>query len=380
MRNAVLAIGLAFILAACTDTQSRNRSVEAVSAPSVQNAEQYYRQLLSRHGKRYEECLRNVNLKSAQALDPVKSRPTARNLIVAIDSSGSMAGNLGGRRKIDAAKAAVIGYLSTLPSDVNVGMVAFGHKGNNKASGRAMSCSSVEALYPLGQSDKAKLQTAAEGFQPNGWTPLASAIQTAGAQLLGRDPGDGINAVYVVSDGMETCDGDPAGAAAALHTSNVRTIVNIIGFNVNSAEQRRLREVARAGGGEYISAETGDDIRRALDNAANDARRGISTARNTATSGVNAAATNAALAVMNACFDARMAMESTGINAALGVDPKLTPATRAYVVKRLEERQDKLRSWVKRESQRLSSANTVSQGELERQLQEIERDFTSAGK
>lgn len=57
----------------------------------------------------------------------------------------------------------------------------------------------------------------------------------------------GQNIIYVVSDGIETCDGDSAKEAKELHDSNIKAVVNIIGFDVDSAGQKQLLSVAEAG-------------------------------------------------------------------------------------------------------------------------------------
>ena len=61
------------------------------------------------------------------------------------------------------------------------------------------------------------------------------------------------NIIYVVSDGIETCGGDPVKAAQAAAISGYRAIVNIIGFDVDNAGQRALKKVAKAGGGKYTT-------------------------------------------------------------------------------------------------------------------------------
>src|SRR5690606_21920048 len=71
--------------------------------------------------------------------------------------------------------------------------------------------------------------------------------------------------IYVVSDGIETCGGDPVKAAKELHESEIQAIVNIIGFDVDNAGQRALKKVAEAGGGKYTTVSTGEDLRRHLE-------------------------------------------------------------------------------------------------------------------
>ena len=62
---------------------------------------------------------------------------------------------------------------------------------------------------------------AVQALEPAGWTPLADALAAAGAQLAPSDTA-GEQVVYVVSDGEETCGGDPVAEARALHDGDIR--------------------------------------------------------------------------------------------------------------------------------------------------------------
>lgn len=54
-----------------------------------------------------------------------------------------------------------------------------------------------------------------------------------------------------ISDGIETCDGDPIKAVSKLRNHQIDATVNIIGFDVDDEGQQQLKEIAEAGGGEY---------------------------------------------------------------------------------------------------------------------------------
>lgn len=65
----------------------------------------------------------------------------------------------------------------------------------------------------------------------------------------------------MVSDGIETCDGDPVEAAKKVKEDNTDVQVNIIGFDVDSKADDQLKNVARAGGGEYTSVKTKQELK-----------------------------------------------------------------------------------------------------------------------
>jgi D-amino-acid dehydrogenase/Ca-activated chloride channel family protein len=120
-------------------------------------------------------------------------------------------------------------------------------------------------VYPLGAYDKSSFQKSLNQFRPTGWTPLTAAIEQAKSDLSGKTGENVENIIYVVSDGIETCGGDPVKAAKELHHSEIQAIVNIIGFDVDNAGQQALKKVAEAGGGKYTTVSTGDDLRKHLD-------------------------------------------------------------------------------------------------------------------
>lgn len=189
--------------------------------------------------------------------------PPLRRLVVAFDASGSMAGALGEDTKMAAAKVAVDALLDDLPDDVTASLVAFGHQGTNDEAGRADSCAGVETLVP-GTGDTATLREAANGLEPAGWTPLADALAAAGSQLAPSDT-VGEQVVYVVSDGEETCGGDPVAQARALHDGDIRAVVNILGLDLPANERAQLEAVAQAGGGLFTSITTQSELAREIE-------------------------------------------------------------------------------------------------------------------
>ena len=186
-----------------------------------------------------------------------------RRLVVAFDASGSMAGALGGDTKMAAARQAVDALLDDLPDDVTASLVAFGHRGTNDDAGRAESCAGVETLVPA-TDDTTALKDAAQALEPAGWTPLADALAAAGAQLAPSDA-VGEQVVYVVSDGEETCGGDPVEQARALHDGDIRAVVNILGLDLPADERAQLEAVAQAGGGLFTPITTQSELAREIE-------------------------------------------------------------------------------------------------------------------
>lgn len=183
------------------------------------------------------------------------------NIAILLDASGSMAAKIGGKTKMELAKEAIDQFVASMPEGANVSLRVYGHKGSNKDSDKEISCGSTELVYDLKPYDKGNFKASLGKFKPTGWTPIAKAINETKkdfekAKLSGQ------NIIYVVSDGIETCNGDPVKAAKDLHDSNIKAVVNIIGFDVDNSGQKQLLAVAEAGGGQFETVNTAEQFKR----------------------------------------------------------------------------------------------------------------------
>ncbi len=184
------------------------------------------------------------------------------NLLIILDASGSMAAQLGNEARIDAARRALTNMINILdedkPAQVNVGLRIFGNGGDNSDAGKAASCQSTALLVPIeGGLDIPLLREQADAWQPVGWTPLALGLRSA----LDDFPPASDNArnlIIVVSDGEESCDGDPCAAAQALGDAGIQ--VSVIGVGLPPEEAESLRCIPRNGNGIYIDAQDAKTI------------------------------------------------------------------------------------------------------------------------
>jgi hypothetical protein len=185
---------------------------------------------------------------------------TIGNLEIILDASGSMNGEIDGRRKIDIAHEALATLIGKLPDHTNVALRAYGHR-------KTSDCSDVELLTPLGALDRGALTAQINAVNPaqKGMTPIGASLEQVAQDLQGAQ-GDVL--VVLVSDGDETCDGDPAQVATRIHADNARIRFDVIGFNVGPEEWRaRLSGIAQGGGGNYFDAKDAAQLVDALQQA-----------------------------------------------------------------------------------------------------------------
>lgn len=194
------------------------------------------------------------------------------NTLFILDASGSMGGDAGGgQTKMAAAKSALVEYAQVTPEFADLGLMVYGHRGDNSDAGKAESCAGIETLAPVGAFTPELAESVVGGFEATGWTPIAGALDAAGPvlqQAVADDAGEGVegatNRVILISDGIETCDGDPVAAAQALVDLGVEVVVDVIGFDIGEADRAALQAVADTTGGTYSDASDGRSLRDLL--------------------------------------------------------------------------------------------------------------------
>ncbi|WP_085992558.1 vWA domain-containing protein [Oceanobacillus senegalensis] len=182
--------------------------------------------------------------------------------IILLDASSSMLLPVDGRVKMDIAKEAVKQFGEVIGQNNDVSLVVYGHKGSESESDKELSCNGIEEVYPLGEYNKEKFEASLETFNSKGYTPLAGAINKA--KEMSEEFTEPVT-VYIVSDGVETCDGNPVKAAEAFVQESQEREVNIIGFHVDKDAETQLKQVSEAGNGSFYSADNADELNSTME-------------------------------------------------------------------------------------------------------------------
>ncbi|MCK6685494.1 MAG: VWA domain-containing protein [Thermoanaerobaculia bacterium] len=188
---------------------------------------------------------------------PPGERPpgAGKRVVFILDASGSMKAKLGAGTRITAAKDVMMQLIRDLPSAVEFGVLAYGHR-------RKDDCADIEEIIPLGQPSKDAAILAVQKLSAAGKTPITASVRLA-AQRLG--PGGGPGAIILVSDGEETCADDPCGAVRDLKREGIAFTLHAVGFGVTQKEARQLECLAKEGGGTYTSAANAKELLDALE-------------------------------------------------------------------------------------------------------------------
>jgi hypothetical protein len=185
-------------------------------------------------------------------LPTAASRAADQRMIeLILDASGSMAGKLpSGELKIDAAKKAVAQLAEKLPGETLLAFRAYGHQSPREKH----DCTDTQLLVgfgPLSQG-KGKIIADNQSVLARGYTPITYVLQKAAEDFPQDFPGERM--IILVSDGKETCEGDPCAAALALAKSKARLVIHTVGFGVDESTRAQLDCIARATGGRYFGA------------------------------------------------------------------------------------------------------------------------------
>lgn len=183
------------------------------------------------------------------------------NVLIVLDSSGSMAGKVGGEVKMDLAERVVADLVENMPADMNVGLLVYGARSPRKDN----NCEDIELIQPMGSPDAAAIGAALKKTHPRGMTPISGSLRRAAEVLAGAE---GTSTIVLVSDGTESCHGDPCQVAREVHEkTGIDVKVHVVGLDVAAGERDTLACVAEKGGGKYFAAHNEQELRTALTEA-----------------------------------------------------------------------------------------------------------------
>ena len=180
-------------------------------------------------------------------------------IILIIDGSGSMWGQIEGKSKIAIAREVVGNLMDEMEASRPVGLVVYGHR-------KKGDCADIETLLEPGVENRDAIKSAMTAINPVGMTPLANtAIQVIDALKASG----GSATIILVSDGVESCGGDLCAVIKAAKDAGVDFVLHIVGFDIGESDKAALECAAREGEGVYIDAQNANELSNALEQATN---------------------------------------------------------------------------------------------------------------
>jgi len=189
---------------------------------------------------------------------PIGQLQFPANVAFILDASNSMNKAFDDTTRLAVAKSALVELWGLLPEGTQIRISVYGHRVAKDF--RSQSCEDIEALYPfqpLTAALRDDMTQALDGISAKGLTPLADALVRVSNDLAGLD---GESVIVLVSDGEETCGGDPLVVAELLADRMPKVVLHIIGLDVEADAKETLRAIAEATGGQYRAAREGAQL------------------------------------------------------------------------------------------------------------------------
>ena len=205
------------------------------------------------------QLLRIMALALFALLSPATTALAEGRMIIVMDGSGSMWGQIDGRAKLEIARDTVAEVLSGLSADRELGLLAYGHreKGN---------CRDIELIVPPQQNTSAAILSAVQSMRFLGKTPLTEAVRQAAEALRYTEEEA---TVVLVTDGLETCEADPCALGTELAQLGLRFTTHVVGFGLTKEEGAAVACLAENTGGRYIQASNAKGLADALNATVN---------------------------------------------------------------------------------------------------------------
>ena len=182
-----------------------------------------------------------------------------KNVELIVDASNSMWGQIQGVSKIAIAKEVLEQIITGLPEEMNVGLRLYGHRyGLNDRR----ACQDTELNVPIGPVAKDQLIDTVKAIQPKGKTPLVFSVLEAGRDFKDIQSGS----IILITDGIESCNGDINSIAPALKESGIELQVHIVGFDIKEeAARKELEAIAKSTDGMYLDAKDSQELLSSLE-------------------------------------------------------------------------------------------------------------------
>jgi len=176
-------------------------------------------------------------------------------LMFILDGSGSMGSfDNSGKIKMLAAKKMLKDISNQIDNTkTNVGLIGFSN-----------GCRSTKLLIEPSNNDLKHVVDVSNNINASGKTPLAQSIKTAGLVL--KDIKKKVN-IIIISDGEETCGGNPIYEAKRLKaTYGIDAKIYVVGYSVDNRTKYQLENLAKAGNGQYYAAKDANALNTIITN------------------------------------------------------------------------------------------------------------------
>ncbi|MCX2739857.1 vWA domain-containing protein [Pontibacter anaerobius] len=172
-----------------------------------------------------------------------KPQPKTRILFL-LDASGSMMAKWENSDRMAVAKNLLSHLVDSLDryENVEVALRAYGHQYGRERN----DCKDTKLEVPFGENNAEAIKKELKAIVPRGNTPITYSLQ----QAAGDFPEDrSRNVVILITDGLESCGGDPCATSEALQKKRIFLRPFVIGIGIEPEQEQQLNCI-----GQYFNA------------------------------------------------------------------------------------------------------------------------------
>jgi Ca-activated chloride channel family protein len=176
--------------------------------------------------------------------------------MLVFDASSSMARlTNGGGTRIGEAREAARRVVPAASRSRRLGLVVYGPGDGGDA------CANIALSVPPASGTAGRILAEIEATPTAGPTPLTRSVEAASEALGFRERR---SVVVLLTDGDETCGGDPCATARRLKAEARGLTVHVLGFMLGTFARFRAACLAEETGGLFVPAQTLDELEEAL--------------------------------------------------------------------------------------------------------------------
>jgi Ca-activated chloride channel family protein len=170
-----------------------------------------------------------VHLKSWCQQDYPQKPPELTRILFLLDGSGSMLAPLENSTRIQVAKEVLSQLVDSLRAVENLELAlrVYGHQYARKEQ----NCRDTRLEVSFAPNNHNLIKTRLGMIKPKGTTPLAYSLEQAANDFPSKE--NVRNVLIIITDGLESCDGDPCAISEAIQRNNVLLKPFVIGLGLD---------------------------------------------------------------------------------------------------------------------------------------------------
>jgi len=193
---------------------------------------------------------------NAQGLEEEKEAPKTTRILFILDASGSMYDKWEGRARMDVAKEVLSNFVDSLKNvpHLELALRVYGHQWDKRYN----NCKDTKLEAPFTPNNHEGIKSKIKTIKPLGTTLIAHSLLEAAKDF----PSDknARNVIILITDGIESCGGDPCAVSHELQLKKIFLKPFVIGIGGDENFQK-----AFACMGQYFEASQVKDFKKNLD-------------------------------------------------------------------------------------------------------------------